>query len=106
MLCNNVCHFSFASKNDLSYFMFCWGLRVSRSARPQQHPPQAWHQDPDRPSIVSATELKELDNLDNDTDEGWAGLYIIFREHQCLIDHLNILPSLPLSRSSDGGGLH
>ncbi|CAG14035.1 unnamed protein product, partial [Tetraodon nigroviridis] len=29
--------------------------------------------DPDRPSIVSATELKELDNLDNDTDEGWAG---------------------------------
>uniref|UniRef100_A0A8C2GIT1 Proline-rich coiled-coil 2C n=1 Tax=Cyprinus carpio TaxID=7962 RepID=A0A8C2GIT1_CYPCA len=26
-----------------------------------------------RPSIVSATELKELDNLDTDADEGWAG---------------------------------
>uniref|UniRef100_A0A3Q2YKU4 BAT2 N-terminal domain-containing protein n=1 Tax=Hippocampus comes TaxID=109280 RepID=A0A3Q2YKU4_HIPCM len=48
------------------------------SLRPQsmavaQPPPQAWLQDPDRPSIVSATELKELDNLDTDTDEGWAG---------------------------------
>nr|XP_061790441.1 protein PRRC2C-like [Nerophis lumbriciformis] len=49
------------------------GLRGARSARPQQPPPQAWLQDPDRPSIVSATELKELDNLDTDADEGWAG---------------------------------
>lgn len=49
-------------------------LRIPRSARPQQPPPQPWVQDPDRPSIVSATELKELDNLDNDADEGWAGL--------------------------------
>lgn len=48
-------------------------FRAPRSARPQQPPPQAWLQDPDRPSIVSATELKELDNLDTDTDEGWAG---------------------------------
>ncbi|KAM4575620.1 protein PRRC2C isoform 1-T1 [Fundulus diaphanus] len=48
-------------------------LRGSRSARPQQPPPQAWLQDPDRPSIISATELKELDNLDTDADEGWAG---------------------------------
>lgn len=55
-------------------FYSCWVLRVPRSARPQQPPPQAWLQDPDRPSIVSATELKELDNLDTDADEGWAGL--------------------------------
>nr|XP_057929504.1 protein PRRC2C [Doryrhamphus excisus] len=44
-----------------------------RLARPQQPPPQSWLQDPDRPSIISATELKELDNLDTDADEGWAG---------------------------------
>nr|XP_061834231.1 protein PRRC2C isoform X1 [Nerophis lumbriciformis] len=44
-----------------------------RLVRPQQPPPRAWLQDPDRPSIISATELKELDNLDTDTDEGWAG---------------------------------
>ncbi|XP_035379832.1 protein PRRC2C isoform X1 [Electrophorus electricus] len=43
------------------------------SARPSQPPPQSWLQDPDRPSIVSASELKELDNLDTDADEGWAG---------------------------------
>ncbi|XP_046691688.1 protein PRRC2C isoform X1 [Silurus meridionalis] len=43
------------------------------SGRPVQPPPQAWLQDPDRPSIISASELKELDNLDTDADEGWAG---------------------------------
>ncbi|KAM9831336.1 LOW QUALITY PROTEIN: protein PRRC2C [Neosynchiropus ocellatus] len=47
--------------------------RGPRSTRPQQPPSQAWLQDPDRPSIISATELKELDNLDTDADEGWAG---------------------------------
>ncbi|XP_068599150.1 protein PRRC2C [Brachionichthys hirsutus] len=47
--------------------------KAPRSIRTQQPPPQAWLQDPDRPSIVSATELKELDNLDTDADEGWAG---------------------------------
>ncbi|CAI5640031.1 unnamed protein product [Oreochromis niloticus] len=49
------------------------GAKAPRSARPQQPPPQSWLQDPDRPSIISATELKELDNLDTDADEGWAG---------------------------------
>ncbi|KAM9848726.1 protein PRRC2C [Aulostomus maculatus] len=49
------------------------GAKGPRSARPQQPPPQSWLQDPDRPSIISATELKELDNLDTDADEGWAG---------------------------------
>ncbi|XP_059923988.1 protein PRRC2C isoform X3 [Gadus macrocephalus] len=48
-------------------------FRPPRPGRPQQGPPQAWLQDPKRPSIVSATELKELDNLDTDADEGWAG---------------------------------
>uniref|UniRef100_A0A8C1R3B0 Proline-rich coiled-coil 2C n=1 Tax=Cyprinus carpio TaxID=7962 RepID=A0A8C1R3B0_CYPCA len=49
-------------------------LRGPRSGgRPSQPPSQSWLQDPDRPSIVSATELKELDNLDTDADEGWAG---------------------------------
>ncbi|XP_051952248.1 protein PRRC2C-like [Xyrauchen texanus] len=50
---------------------------ISKGPRPVGrpfHPPsQTWLQDPDRPSIVSATELKELDNLDTDADEGWAG---------------------------------
>ncbi|KAM9385131.1 protein PRRC2C [Pholidichthys leucotaenia] len=49
------------------------GAKGPRSTRPQQAPPQSWLQDPDRPSIISATELKELDNLDTDADEGWAG---------------------------------
>ncbi|KAF7645558.1 hypothetical protein LDENG_00202380, partial [Lucifuga dentata] len=49
------------------------GAKVPRPTRPQQAPSQSWHQDPDRPSIISATELKELDNLDTDADEGWAG---------------------------------
>lgn len=49
-------------------------LRGPRSGgRPTQPPSQSWLQDPDRPSIVSATELKELDNLDTEADEGWAG---------------------------------
>ncbi|XP_019752074.1 protein PRRC2C isoform X2 [Hippocampus comes] len=58
---------------NIRYTLAQDGVRAPRSARPQQPPPQAWLQDPDRPSIVSATELKELDNLDTDTDEGWAG---------------------------------
>uniref|UniRef100_A0A3B4AHJ5 BAT2 N-terminal domain-containing protein n=1 Tax=Periophthalmus magnuspinnatus TaxID=409849 RepID=A0A3B4AHJ5_9GOBI len=49
------------------------GSKGSRSGRAQPPPPQSWLQDPDRPSIISATELKELDNLDTDADEGWAG---------------------------------
>uniref|UniRef100_A0A8C4GG22 Proline-rich coiled-coil 2C n=1 Tax=Dicentrarchus labrax TaxID=13489 RepID=A0A8C4GG22_DICLA len=49
------------------------GAKGPRLSRPQQPPPQSWHQDPDRPSIISATELKELDNLDTEADEGWAG---------------------------------
>ncbi|KAM7410300.1 hypothetical protein PAMA_001644 [Pampus argenteus] len=49
------------------------GAKGPRPTRPQQLPPQSWLQDPDRPSIISATELKELDNLDTDADEGWAG---------------------------------
>lgn len=53
------------------------GLSVFRGlrpgGRPLQPPSQSWLQDPDRPSIISATELKELDNLDTEADEGWAG---------------------------------
>lgn len=48
------------------------------TGRPSQPPPQSWMQDPDRPSIVSASELKELDNLDTDADEGWAGKLALF----------------------------
>ncbi|KAM8999867.1 protein PRRC2C-like isoform 2-T2 [Sarcophilus harrisii] len=39
-------------------------------------PPPTWAPEPERPSILSATELKELDkfdNLDAEADEGWAG---------------------------------
>ncbi|KAG8555855.1 hypothetical protein GDO81_017841 [Engystomops pustulosus] len=36
--------------------------------------PQAWAAEGiERPSIISANELKELDNLDTEADEGWAG---------------------------------
>ncbi|KAG9483210.1 protein PRRC2C isoform X2 [Eleutherodactylus coqui] len=36
--------------------------------------PQAWAAEGiERPSIISASELKELDNLDTEADEGWAG---------------------------------
>lgn len=54
--------------------VICLVFRGPHSTRPQQPLPQSWLQDPDRPSIISATELKELDNLDTDADEGWAGL--------------------------------
>lgn len=57
----------------LSHVSLSPPLRGPRSGRPPQPPSQPWLQDPDRPSIVSATELKELDNLDTDADEGWAG---------------------------------
>ncbi|XP_016044639.2 protein PRRC2C isoform X3 [Erinaceus europaeus] len=39
-------------------------------------PPPSWATEPERPSILSASELKELDkfdNLDAEADEGWAG---------------------------------
>ncbi|XP_038650870.1 protein PRRC2C isoform X2 [Scyliorhinus canicula] len=43
----------------------------SGSLRQQQ---SQWSQDLlERPSIISANELKELDNLDMETDDGWAG---------------------------------
>ncbi|XP_075038568.1 protein PRRC2C isoform X3 [Mixophyes fleayi] len=39
-----------------------------------RRPPQAWAAEGvERPSIISANELKELDILDTETDEGWAG---------------------------------
>lgn len=41
---------------------------------------------------MSATELKELDNLDNDADEGWAGLYIFFCKHQSFSNWLTKHP--------------
>ncbi|XP_072276048.1 protein PRRC2C isoform X2 [Pyxicephalus adspersus] len=40
----------------------------------RRRPAQSWAAEGvERPSIISATELKELDNLDTDADEGWAG---------------------------------
>lgn len=40
----------------------------------RRRPPQSWAAEGvERPSIISATELKELDNLDTEADEGWAG---------------------------------
>ncbi|XP_040264579.1 protein PRRC2C isoform X2 [Bufo bufo] len=40
----------------------------------QPRRPQAWAAEGiERPSIISASELKELDNLDTEADEGWAG---------------------------------
>ncbi|XP_041133967.1 protein PRRC2C-like isoform X3 [Polyodon spathula] len=47
---------------------------AGKGPRAASRPPQSWPQDGvDRPSIISATELKELDVLDTDVDEGWAG---------------------------------
>ncbi|KAM8930921.1 protein PRRC2C isoform 2-T2 [Pelodytes ibericus] len=44
----------------------------NRGVRARQ--PQSWAAEGvDRPSIISANELKELDNLDTEADEGWAG---------------------------------
>uniref|UniRef100_A0A8C2EBX3 Proline-rich coiled-coil 2C n=1 Tax=Cyprinus carpio TaxID=7962 RepID=A0A8C2EBX3_CYPCA len=64
---------NFVKSSFFLIFLFSL-LRGPRSGlRPSQPPSQPWLQDPDRPSIVSATELKELDNLDTDADEGWAG---------------------------------
>ncbi|KAM4720631.1 protein PRRC2C [Rhinophrynus dorsalis] len=44
------------------------------SRAPRGRPPQSWAAEGvERPSIISANELKELDNLDTEADEGWAG---------------------------------
>ncbi|XP_064415977.1 protein PRRC2C isoform X4 [Latimeria chalumnae] len=44
------------------------------ASRPPATRPSTWPLDSvERPSIISANELKELDNLDTDADEGWAG---------------------------------
>uniref|UniRef100_A0A8C5PK85 BAT2 N-terminal domain-containing protein n=1 Tax=Leptobrachium leishanense TaxID=445787 RepID=A0A8C5PK85_9ANUR len=46
----------------------------SNSRNVRSRPPQSWAvAGVDRPSIVSANELKELDSLDTEADEGWAG---------------------------------
>ncbi|XP_069497352.1 protein PRRC2C isoform X3 [Ambystoma mexicanum] len=46
--------------------------RGPRGRHPPQ--PQSWAvEGVERPSIVKANELKELDNLDTEADEGWAG---------------------------------
>lgn len=75
---------AFSSVN--SFFLvppFPLSAFFSRGPRPtersSQPPQQSWMQDPDRPSIVSASELKELDNLDTDADEGWAGKLVLFK---------------------------
>uniref|UniRef100_S4RRS2 BAT2 N-terminal domain-containing protein n=1 Tax=Petromyzon marinus TaxID=7757 RepID=S4RRS2_PETMA len=41
---------------------------VTRGARPP------WLTEADRPSIVKANDLKELDTLDTEADDGWAGV--------------------------------
>ncbi|XP_039591808.1 protein PRRC2C isoform X4 [Polypterus senegalus] len=47
---------------------------ANKGPRAAARVPQGWPQDAvDRPSIVSATDLKELDSLDTEADEGWAG---------------------------------
>lgn len=53
------------------------GLCFSFSRGPRGRGPPSWCSEPiERPSILSASELKELDkfdNLDAEADEGWAG---------------------------------
>ncbi|XP_059503757.1 protein PRRC2C isoform X4 [Stegostoma tigrinum] len=47
-------------------------IKSQSSSLRQQH--SQWCQDlHERPSIISASELKELDNLDTENDDGWAG---------------------------------
>ncbi|XP_053324554.1 protein PRRC2C isoform X2 [Spea bombifrons] len=47
---------------------------TAESSRASSRRPQTWAAEGvQRPSIISANELKELDNLDTDADEGWAG---------------------------------
>lgn len=46
-------------------------------------PPPSWASEPERPSILSASELKELDkfdNLDAEADEGWAQMEVDYTE--------------------------
>ncbi|XP_018422345.1 PREDICTED: protein PRRC2C [Nanorana parkeri] len=48
--------------------------RYPTAPESNRRPPQTWAAEGvERPSIISATELKELDNLDTEADEGWAG---------------------------------
>lgn len=56
----------------------CFSLCYFRG--PRGRGPPSWCSEPiERPSILSASELKELDkfdNLDAEADEGWAGKHI------------------------------
>lgn len=55
--------------------LFSHNLSLVRGLR-GRGPPPSWASEPERPSILSASELKELDkfdNLDAEADEGWAG---------------------------------
>lgn len=44
---------------------------------------------PQRPAIINPEDLKDLDELDNDCEDGWAGQY--FLDLYCFLQHPVIL---------------
>ncbi|KAM9110273.1 protein PRRC2C isoform 11-T11 [Megaptera novaeangliae] len=72
-------------------------------------PPPSWASEPERPSILSASELKELDkfdNLDAEADEGWAGaqMEVDYTEQLNFSDDDEQGSSSPKENSSEGQG--
>lgn len=71
-------------------------------------PPPSWATEPERPSILSASELKELDkfdNLDAEADEGWAGaqMEVDYTEQLNFSDDDEQGSSSPKENSEDQG---
>ncbi|XP_068429563.1 protein PRRC2B isoform X4 [Clinocottus analis] len=48
---------------------------VRAPPRPSSQPIRRPGERPQRPAIINAEDLKDLDELDNDTEDGWAGLH-------------------------------
>ncbi|KAM8816008.1 protein PRRC2C isoform 4-T4 [Rhynchonycteris naso] len=72
-------------------------------------PPPSWAPEPERPSILSASELKELDkfdNLDAEADEGWAGaqMEVDYTEQLNFSDDDEQGSSSPKEKSSEDQG--
>ena len=75
--------------------MVLFFFRIARSAaRPpgRQGPPVATGADGvERPSIVNLNDLKEFDNLENDADEGWAGVWTAWFDGCWVSDQMKYL---------------
>ena len=76
-----MCFFKISlTENLLTSFRFSRGPGGPDS-RPQGGPRDAGGEVVKRPSILKQDDLKELDELDHDGDEGWAGQKMLIHQY-------------------------